>query len=286
MSSCAKTRLRRIPSGGFRFFLLVWTVIFFPAYPEGAGSYKEDGSAVPAQFFSIVSSGYERGRELSGWNAARLALQAALQEWYGPDIFSISRQDPSPDDARQFFSSLPGTDGTVHLVYIGARCTAEPAWRFTGGAGDVPWVILLNQSVPSADRSRLIILDVCHAESVVSLPVWKSALHPASVLSAAATGELTYELNFSVRQPVDLCKRFPETAQWLKKNLPADWNGRISYLGFIWVRTFLHTGTPPQSANDWLLFFKRCEEEAVIFRQQTGWLNASTIRQISFESMK
>lgn len=287
MNSCAQTRLRTLPSGGFRFFLLIWPVIVFSAYPEENGGCKEGGEAVPPQFFSIVSSGYGRGSELSGWNTSRLAIQAALQDWYGPDRISIGRQDPLPEDVRQFFSSLPGTDGAVHLIYIGARCTAEPAWRFTTRkAGDVPWVTLLNRSAPPVDRSRLIILDVCHAESVVSLPVWKSTLHPVSVLSASTTGELTYELNFSARQPVDLSKRFPETAQWLKNNLPADWDGRISYLGFIWVRTFLQTEMPPQSADDWLLFFKRCEEEALIFRQQTGWLNASTVRQISLEPIK
>jgi len=96
-------------------------------------------------------------------------------------------------------------------------------------------------------------------------PEWRSRLGPACLMAGAAD-ELTYDLDFYSRRPIDFEKRFPSAAAWLKANMPPAWDGKMSFLGFIWLQAYLRTERAPTTAADWAAFFRTCEEESRTFR--------------------
>ena len=165
------------------------------------------------------------------------------------------------------------------VVYLAARYTPEGAWKFTRSVDDtVAWVDLL-RNPPSAHSGRLVILDACHAGVVVKSAVWRKGLAPAATLLASAPDELTYEFDFTNCQPIDLPKRYPAATAWLQRNLPADWDGRLSNLGLAWALAFQTTPQPPQTLQDWQMFFWKCESEGQKLKIVLGSRHASTISQ-------
>ncbi len=234
-------------------------------------------------FASAVSSSYGWGKSLRGWESTRLAIQTTLTAWQQspasqPD--GMAARDPSPTGLKQFLQHLPGPDsGKIEIIYLAAKHTPTGAWQFTGkDSGAVTWNELL-QIAPSSHPCRLVILDVCHAAAVIKFPVWTQKMGAAATLLASARDEVTWELDFTKRQPVDLPARFPAAAAWLRQHLPASWDGRLSYLGLIWVQAFLQSPQPPQTLRQWQTFFARCEMESRKFQQVVGHKRASTISQ-------
>jgi hypothetical protein len=235
-------------------------------------------------FTAAISSDYGWGKSLRGWEAASLAVQATLAEWQQPSERkpALTVLNPSPARLRRLLEHLPVAEaGKIQVIYLAAKHTHGGAWQFTKRAdGVVAWADLL-QNVPPSHPCRIVILDVCHAAAVAELPVWIDKMGAAATLLASGQDELTWELDFSNRQPVDLTTRFPVAAAWLKHHLPATWDGRLSYLGLIWVQVFLQTPQPPQTASEWKIFFGRCEAESRRFQKEVCRQRASTIRQFS-----
>ncbi len=233
-------------------------------------------------FTTAVSSDYGWRKYLRGWEATSLAVQATLAEWQkSPEMKpALTVSNPSPVGLRQFLERMPGADASkIHVIYLAAKHTRDGDWQFTGrGAGAVAWSELL-QNAPPSHPCRVVILDVCHAAAVVTQPAWTNKMGAAVTLLASGKDELTWELDFSNRQPVDLTARFPAAAAWLKHHLPVTWDGRLSYLGLIWVQAFLQTPQPPQTVREWQTFFGRCEAESRKFREEVCRQRASTINQ-------
>ncbi len=233
-------------------------------------------------FASAVSSNYGSGKSLRGWESTSLAVQATLAEWHQTPRMkpTLTARDPSPEGLKQFLRELPGADsGKIEIIYLAAQHTPAGAWQFTGrGVGAHAWNDLL-QNAPPPHPCRLVILDVCHAAAVTQLPAWTEKMDASATLLASARDEVTWELDFTKRQPVDLPARFPATTAWLKQHLPTTWDGRLSYLGVIWVQAYLQTPQPPRTRREWQSFFGRCETESRKFQQQVGRKRASTMGQ-------
>jgi hypothetical protein len=234
-------------------------------------------------FASAVSSSYGWGKALRGWESSCLAVEATLAEWQQPQRMKpawMKVRDPAPAELRRFLEQLPGAEaGKIEVIYLGAQHTREGDWQFTGrGSGALAWGELL-QKAPSAHPCRVVILDVCHAAAVTRQPLWANKMGASATLLASAADEVTWELDFTKRQPVDLAARFPAATGWLKGHLPAAWDGRLSYLGLIWVQAFLQTPQPPRTTREWQNFFGRCEAESRKFQQQIGRKRASSVSQ-------
>lgn len=233
-------------------------------------------------FADAISSDYGWGRSLRGWEATSLAIQETLAEWQSPLQMkpALTVRDPSPVELKQFLAQLPGADaGNIQVIYLAAQHTRRGDWQFTGnGNTEVAWNDLL-QSTPPLHPFRVVILDICHAAVVATLPVWTEKMAAATTLLASGPDEYTWELDFSNRQPVDLPAQFPVATAWLKRHLPATWDGRLSYLGLIWVQAFLQTPHPPQTTNDWQAFFGRCILESRSFQEEASRQRASTVSQ-------
>ena len=233
-------------------------------------------------FAGAVSSDYGWGKSLRGWEVTSMAVQATLAEWQKTPKMkpALTVRNPSPAELRQFVEHLPGAEaGKIQVIYLAAQHTRGGAWQFTGrGDGAVIWGELL-QNTPPSHPCRVVILDVCHAAAVVTQPAWANKMGAAATLLASGKDELTWELDFSNRQPVNLAVRFPAAHDWLKCHLPTTWDGRLSYLGLIWVQAFLQTPQPPQTVREWQTFFGRCEAESRRFQAEVCRQRASTISQ-------
>jgi len=233
-------------------------------------------------FADAISSDYGWGRSLRGWEATSLAVQATLAEWQSPLQLkpALTVRDPSPVGLKQFLAQLPRADiGKTQVIYLAAQHTQRGDWQFTGNVNaDITWNDLL-QSTPPLPPFRVVILDICHAAVVATLPVWTEKMAAATTLLASGSDEYTWELDFSNRQPVDLPAQFPAATAWLKRHLPVTWDGRLSYLGLIWVQAFLQTSHPPQTTDDWQAFFRRCILESLRFQEEASRQRASTVSQ-------
>lgn len=240
--------------------------------------------AQPVQFAAAVSVDYDRGRPLLAWSNTCRVVQASLEEWRGGSVPCSTVTNPTPDGLRRFFAGLPDGMGTaaVQVVYLAARHTRTGAWEFTRQEDGVrAWSELL-PAAPLPHTVRVAILDVCHADAVVELPVWRERLAPAPALLASCRDEWTYEFDFFCRQPIDLRGRYPAATNWLRKHLPADWDGHVSNLGVVWTIAYLQTPQPPRTPRDWASFFARCETESRKLQVLCGG-HASTVHAWSAE---
>ncbi len=229
-------------------------------------------------FDSIVNVGYTARRPLVGWAATAVVIEKTLARWYPRLKARPGSNDPSPRELTDALNALPAPqDADVSIVYLASSQTAAGEWEFTGKKSPVSWGGLLDSASIPAHPGRLVILDACHAAGVLRFDAWRNRLAPSSLLASSA-GERTYELNFHRRLPLDLPRRFPQANDWLEANMPADWDGRVSFFGLIWLQAFLRTPRAPETRDDWLDFIRLCESESQDFRTRHSRRLASTVR--------
>ncbi len=222
----------------------------------------------------IVNVHYPDGRPLRGWQATALIIEKTLAAWY-PNLRSAPPHvDPSPEEARQALSELPGpAEADVSVVYLGSRQTPGGAWQFTGpGGGCTPFSELAGPALPSHAR-RIVVMDVCHAPAALGGDLATNSW----IVMASAAHERSYELDVASPRPLDLVRRFPRAAAWLAAHMPGEWDGKVSFLGLMWLQARLQTPRAPASEDDWAAFFARMEQEATAFRRLHSAQLASTV---------
>jgi hypothetical protein len=227
------------------------------------------------EFDSCVNWRYTYRKDLSGWRNTSLFVEQSLRQWFPGMRVGQVFENTSPKLLTNFLEKLPvSSRARVNIVYLASHQSPAGEWHFPNGSM-VDWGTLIDRSHAAAHPMRVVIMDSCYASSVLRFDQWRR-FATLSVFSAAAA-EDTAELDFKSRQPIDMEHRYPEVATWLKNNAPKHWDGRISLLGFVWVKAFLETPKPPLSRGDWVDFFKRCEHAADDFRSKTDGKFASTV---------
>lgn len=213
---------------------------------------------------------------LIGWVATGAVIEKTLAQWYPRLVVRGGLTDPSPQDLSAALGDLPKPeDADISIVYLASTQTSDGRWRFRRPQTDMPLSDILKSASPPANRRRLVILDACHARSVLQFKEWR-AFAPSAIFASSA-GQRTYELNFRNRFRLDLPRRYPLAAAWLKANMPDDWDGRISFLGLIWLEAFLETDRAPETPDDWRRFIDLCTEKAQKFRARHSRKLASTV---------
>lgn len=220
-------------------------------------------------FHALVLSQYEKREDLLGWENTCRVIQATLRP-----TASIVERNVGPQGAKDFFAGLPATGPVV--VYLAAHQSPEGWWEFPDGK-QVSFVSLL-EGGRSGKGPLLILMDTCHADAVAHGTAWKP-FGTAAVLSAAGASEKTWELRLFSRRPMDFEARFPREMAWLRQELGAQWDGRLSFFGFVWLRVFLDSPSLPDSPEGWEAWAKRMQSEARAlepqrkpdFRSTLGW---------------
>ncbi|MEQ1842248.1 MAG: hypothetical protein ABL994_17725, partial [Verrucomicrobiales bacterium] len=135
--------------------------------------------------------------------------------------------------------------------------------------------ILGETEIPS-HPCRFVIVDTCYASALRGATAWDRAWKSPTLFAAAASEE-TQELDFHNPQPVDMSRRYPLASAWLNEHLGSKWNGKLSFLGFVWVQTFLTSNLKPIDRKSWIEFLRHCEPVAEEFRRNASRRLASMV---------
>lgn len=220
-------------------------------------------------FHALVISQYAQREDLAGWENTCRVIQATLGSGK-----AVVERNTGPQGAKTFFAGLPETGPVV--VYLAAHQSPEGWWEFPDGE-KVPLDSLMEGRRPCSGP-LWIVMDTCHADAVDHGMVWKKSGRGA-VLSASGAGEKTWELRLFSRRPMDFEARFPREMAWLRRELGPQWDGRLSFLGFVWLRVFLESPPIPDTPEGWEWRARRMQDVARSlkpqrqpdFRSSLGW---------------
>jgi hypothetical protein len=208
--------------------------------------------------------------KLKGWKNASLLIRQTLAEWSGESVDGKIVENGGPEALRQFLAALK-SDGGFHLVYLASHQSPAGEWEFIDRQ-KIGWERLIDGLNLSPAPRRIVVWDACFAAAVPES--WRSKLAAkGQILFASSAREPTFELILNRRQPVWFEKRFPREMAWIRDRFGEKWlrkDGRMSFLGFVWLQAFLETETPPQSPADWERFFRACEAKAASFRENAN----------------
>jgi hypothetical protein len=200
-----------------------------------------------------------------------MVLERSLEKWKGSPVRSTLQENPSVSEFEKFWTKNSGSG--FRILYVAGHQSTEGELSLNNGQT----LVLSNAHVPKLPPSRggLVLWDTCYADSArLFLPLQSLRL---PVVWASTANEKTWEVDFHRRKPVDLTGRYPREAAWLKQNMPKNWDGRISFLGLVWLRTFLETPTAPQNAGEWKAFADRLAVQSREFPALQESALASTI---------
>jgi len=144
-------------------------------------------------------------------------------------------------------------ESELSVVYLASHQSPEGKWDFVQRKLEPLSTIAGDSNIPG-HPVRMVIVDACYAAAFRRDPVWDSAWQ-SSFLFAADADEETQELNFRSPQPVDLGRRYPAATAWLNQHMGKGWDGKLSFLGFVWVQTFVTSKGVPVSQDGWREFW-------------------------------
>ena len=160
-------------------------------------------------------------------------------------------------------------------MYLASHQSPSGEWDFTQEKTTLLKSILDETTIRAHSR-RIVILDTCYAAAVQREAPWQQKLAPITLFASLASEE-TPEVNFYCPQPVDFAHRYPAAFAWLKDCLGKKWDGKISFLGFVWIQLFLMVKNHPANLNGWFDFMHRCQLAAKEFRKNVNWKSSSEI---------
>lgn len=240
--------------------------------PMGAISQDAENTA---DYFSYVNWDYKHRNQLKGWSNTAKAIQASLEQW-GYSVQHHHQENTDLATLERFRETIIGqkTNG-LKLIYVASH--QSPSGRFDFPNEDKEfWSVGFDQHTKVSGSPSILILDTCHADVIPTVRL-KGNLPFHFLLSAAAASEETYELRMFARRPVDFRRRYKAEVHWMRQQLGKEWEGQISFTGFIWVRQFLKTPTRPSSHEQWRTFLSGMTDEAQRFARERSRDLSSTI---------
>lgn len=236
---------------------------------------SDDGRAARADFHGFVNWDFRHRRKLYGWKATAIAIQKTLNEWYPGRSTHTLVENGTSETLREFFHALPTRAGELSIVYLASHQSPEGEWDFVQKKLERMGPLAEESKIPR-HPARIVIVDACYAAVLQRDPAWNRAWQSLTVFASLAT-EVTQELDFRSPQPIDLRRRYPATAAWLNEHLGKSWDGKLSFLGFVWVQTFVMSKIVPADQKGWSDFLRRCEETADEFRRNGSKRLASRV---------
>lgn len=232
----------------------------------------------PPVYSSGVNEKFPHRQQLRGWTATSNVIELTLREWFGSVSAGPSVRNGAPAEWIAFLRAVPaGNASRLSIVYLASHQTPAAEWEFKEKK-QVRWSVLLNESKRSAGAPSLVILDACFAAAAEKSPDWRR--FSPRTLFASGPLEDEYEMRFDRSRPYDAPRRFPEAKEWLRTKLGKSWDGRISFLGLMWVEAVRETPAPPASRAEWDRFLNRVAAKSQEFRQKESRRLASDVRYV------
>ena len=214
--------------------------------------------------------------KLVGWKTTARVIQRTLDLWYPQHARFSTVENGSPDAFEAFLHTLPGKkDCDISIVYLASHQSPVAEWDYTQRKYLTLRRALQETDIPT-HPGRIVILDACYAAAALHYPIWQQKFAPVTLFASSASEE-TPDVNFHRSGPVDFARRYPEAYAWLKKNLGWSWDGRISFLGFVWVQSFVTSKSPPANLDDWVHFLQRCQAVGADFRNNVSRTPSSEV---------
>lgn len=214
---------------------------------------------------SFVNWDFRHRPKLKGWRATATAIQRTLDQSHPRHSVHTMVENGSKESLSRFFHELPTrADCDLSFVYLASHQSPAGEWDFVQKKLESLNAILAGSDI-STHPARIVIVDACFASAVQRDPAWEKEWR-SPCLFAASESEETQELDFRSPQPIDLRRRYPAASAWLKENMGREWDGRLSFLGFVWVQTFVTSKASPGHMKGWCEFLRRCETTAAEFR--------------------
>jgi hypothetical protein len=233
-------------------------------------------SRITADCSAAVNWDFARLPKLDAWRNTSLVIRKTMAQWYPPGISGRTIENAGRESLRGFFSVLSKSEASDwSIVYLASHQSRGGQWQFSNDPS-ASWAEILGGIQCPPKGGRFVILDACFAEAADS-DALISGTRAKGILFASARPEEAHEMDFERRFPIDAARRFPAESRWLRGVLGREWDGRISFLGFVWLRAFLATPGAPHSMEDWNAFFRLCENLAHEFRGGRGAALATTI---------
>jgi len=252
-----------------RFLLSVMVFLSGFAAVWGRAQDAEKGPTGPrVRFDSFVNENYRHLPALHGWQNTRAVMASSLAGWFLILEQGQAVTDGTPDQLADFLKKLPGAkDCDISVVYLASQQSARGDWEFVGKER-CNWSDLLRESKIPPHPSRIVVMDSCYARVVGDMEGWEKLATLS--LFAASGDERAWELDLSTKVPIDFRRRYPGAWAWSRRRLPEDWDGRISFLGLMWMEACAGWKEAPVTITEWERFFGRCEELAHRFRELHG----------------
>jgi hypothetical protein len=240
------------------------------ARPQPAASRPE------VAFRGFVNWDFRHRRKLKGWKATAIAIQKMLDEWHPGRTTHTLVENGTPGDLRKFLHSLPTrADCDLSIVYLASHQSPAAEWDFVQKKLESLDTIVGDSDIPR-NSARIVIVDACYAAALGRKPAWEHAVQSLTLFASLADEE-TQELDFRSPQPVDLRRRYPAASEWLNGHMGKEWNGKLSFLGFVWVQTFVTSKNAPRNQKSWVEFLQRCGQTAEEFRRNADKRLASEV---------
>lgn len=255
-----------------------------PATATGTGSPASPGPtttaatavAAPAgvAFDAFVLWDYRRRDNLSAWRTTAHALANAVAAAAAdPKPGSPVIENGGPAELRKFCAGA-GRRAPISVVYLAAHQAVNGAWEFLDGSKERVGAVV---GAMPPHPARFVIVDACHAAALVPDLLARPAA-VAGVLAASRRGEEAHELSYRRPWPIDLRQRYPRLGDWLGQTLGPQWDGRLSFLGFVWLECWRARAAPPGSVAEWRAFMADCERFAAEFARGRGRRLATELR--------
>lgn len=215
---------------------------------------------------SFVNWDFRHRPKLKGWRSTAIAIQKTLDQWYPGRSVHTLVENGTRETLREFLHSLPTrADCELSVVYLASHQSPNGEWDFVQKKLESLNTIVGEANVPG-HPARIVIVDACYAATLQREPVWDRTWQSLTLFASLAT-EVTLELDFRSPQPIDLRRRYPAAAAWLNEHMGKSWDGKLSFLGFVWVQTFVTSKNVPVNQKGWSEFLRRCEQTADEFRR-------------------
>lgn len=246
--------------------LLILAILFTTAGSQLRAAEK-DSAAGRVCFTGFVNWDFHHRQKLRAWKTTAQVIQQTLDAWHIQSRPHLLVENGSPESLRQFLHALPAKNSCdIGLVYLASHQSAAAEWDFTQKQTWLVDDIVAGTTIPTHPR-RIVILDACFA---AALPQPTRLRLAPIFLFASSPSEETPMVDFHTPQPVDFAHRYPATFAWLKECLGQRWDGKISFLGFVWAETFLAAKKGPDTIRDWIDFLHQCQSTARGFRENVS----------------
>lgn len=250
--------------------------MFFASLAGGQDAARQE-EKTEMTYDSFVNARYTQYPPLTGWLTTEKVVRETLREWYPGLKVGRTLEDGTPGSFAQFLKDMSGVCGAQGgILYLASYQSPQGGWEFVDGQRGrwSDWLGNLSEGIVS---NRAVLVDCCYAASLGGLPGWGEKLAPLS-LFACNGREVTYEIPLTRRMPVDFPRRYPRASAWLDQHVSKDEARQISFLGLAWLVAYVERSQPPRTRDEWMGFFKSCEEKAEEFRKKHGRRWASQVQ--------